>query len=210
MKEWGYDACFRPDKVVRCQSSHICDADSCYNFIVCKKYKELRDFFFKFGFIVYPYTYSMLKRYKSLGFLYTKMRNVLFVNIACFLDEFDDDPIYFALFVAFHEFLHAVPPKCWEYTLLLASLDYNDLNDYATKGNTIGQLIEIYGEEEIFERNELVHRYIANNPETKSMLNAIYKDDRTYKPLEKFANVYNCLLNLLKMAANNKSPFMHP
>jgi len=137
------------------------------------------------------------------------MKYVLFVNIACFSVEFIDDPLYSALSVAFHEFLHAVPPTCWEYTLLLASFDYNDLDEYANKGNTIGQMIEIYGEKEILERKELVHRYIANNPETKSMLNAIFRNDRNYKPPVRFTNVYKCLLGLLKMAANNKCPFIH-
>jgi len=200
-KESGVLTELKPSMFLHCKSSNFC-IDRCQNSSVCRNFKEFRDFYLRYGFILYPYTVFNdglpAKKDKIMGFHDTELKNVIFINSVCFEDKYKDDPINSALNVSFHEFLHAVANTYFEYDLLLASIDMEDYKAFASRPQYINNLLMMYDKSELISENELIHRYIANNIDTKPMLEAIYKSVTNYKPKPAFRELHIQLTYLFK------------
>jgi len=196
----GTVAEFKLDMILHCKLNNLC-ASNCPNKSMCQYYRQIRDFFLRYGFIVFPYILFiggfLVVLDDSMGFYSVQVKNVLFVNSTCFMQKNRDNHKKSALCVAFHEFLHAISILCLEYDLLIASINRNDLMKFASKPNYLNTLLKIYTKEELYAKNEVIHRYIANNPDTKPLLEAIFKGDSSFKPQPELHDLYYQLKDIL-------------
>jgi hypothetical protein len=163
-------------------------------------YRKLDEFFSNFGYVICPYVYNephTLVRKFSLGFFDEITPKVLYVNGIFFNEPHCNDPINSPLNIAFHEFLHAI---CLthkvQYNILLTCINYNDMKTFVTKAEAKHKLESIYGSEADL-ANEYLHRFIANNINTTPLLQALYRNDDTYKPQRQYVILYRQLKNLL-------------
>jgi len=184
-KEWGAVVEFKPCRFLYCKQNNLCEG-RCEINSVCQYYRQIRDFFLKYGFIVIPYVLFIdglpVEIKDCMGFFDDRVKNVLFVSGACFLDKYRNDPQYSALSVAFHEFLHAIANTSFEYDLLMASINHDELIKFVSRPNFLTKLLTMYTKEELFKTNEIMHRYIANNEDTQCLLIAIYRKDDNFIP----------------------------
>jgi len=163
-------------------------------------YIQIRDFFLRLGFIIYTFTpikrsISIITNKRNMGFYRSSVSNVIFVSSICFYDTFCVDPEKSALSVAFHEFFNAISERgLVEYNLLIDSINrIDDFDDFNTKTHNLLQNIS---DIKLF-KNEIQHRYLANNKDTKCMLEAIFNDDINFQPPEMYHDLYLKLVDLL-------------
>jgi len=209
-KKWGKDVRYIPDRIWLCHLYHpernnLCK-DNCYDYALCKIYERVRDFFLQYGFILYPYTLSVNGKpisklhaddIMSMGFYDDSMSNTLFVNSVCFSDSFKDHPVYSALNEAFHELLHATAGYYIEYDVLMASINRDALVKYLSEPNYVDNLLKMYDIQELKTTNEPIHRFIANNKDTKCLLESIFKHDKQYLPPPELSDLHYQLQYLL-------------
>jgi len=209
-KKWGKEVRYIPSRLWLCHLHHpeknnLCKSN-CPSFNICQNYKRVRDYFFQYGFIMYPYALSIdnlltdkahPKKIKSLGFYDDSINNTLFINSACFSDSFKDHPMYSALNEAFHELLHATSTDYVEYDKLMASPNLDAFVKYLSEPNYIEKLLLMYDIDELRATNEPIHRFIANNKATKCLLDALFKHDKEYIPPPELADLYKQLKYLL-------------
>jgi len=200
-KKWNVIAEYKPDRILLCKLNRFC-IDRCYNYRICLYFRQVRDFFLRFGFLLYPYSIYRdglsVKIDTNMGFHDTRASNVIFINVVCFDEENRDNPYKSALSVSFHEFLNAMSKRlCAEYELLLASINREDLERFISQPNYLERLLSIYGKRELIPANEFMHRYIANNKDTKCLLEAIFNDDKDFRPPAVYRELYEQLIGLL-------------
>jgi len=206
----GRDIGYRPARIWLChmnnpEPNNLCP-DNCPVYNACQNYKRVRVYFLQFGYIIYPYTLSIeglpidkqnAEEILVMGFYNDSLSNVLFVNSACFSDTFKDHPMYSAVNEAFHEFLHASSSNYIEYDILMASPNQETLIKYLSEPNYLERLLMMYDISELKSTNEPIHRFIANNKDTKCLLDAIFRKDKDYQPPAEYLDLYKQLLYLL-------------
>jgi len=163
-------------------------------------YRQLRNFFIEYGYIIYTYTpiregITIDINKKNMGFYSDKAENAIFIHSVCFEDDFRDDFENSALNVAFHELLNALSDRVFtEYDLLITCINHIDgFKEYvATAHNILRKL-----DDSKLPKNEIAHRYLANNKDTRCLLEAIFYKDINFQPPVVFRDIYNRLLDLL-------------
>jgi len=209
--KWHKDVRYRPERILLChlhhlERSNLCTDRNCSDIGLCQNYKRVRDFFLPFGYIIYPYTVSIdslptdkthSKIIGNMGFYDDSISNVLFVNSVCFTDSFKDHPLYSAVNEAIHELLHAISSYYIEYDILMASINRETFVKYLSEPNYVDNLLMIYDISELKTTNEPIHQFIANNKDTKCLLDAIFRRDKDYQPPIEYSDLYKQLLYLL-------------
>jgi len=205
-KRFGISLDYKPGRMLHCRLNNFCN-NTCENKMLCRYYIQVRNFFLRFGFLIYPYTLYRnrlpVQVDKSMGFHDARARNVLFISTTCSDDDFRDDPINSALNISFHEFLNAMSKRISvEYELLLFSINSDDLKSFFVKSDSLNKLLRIYGKRELIPVNEVMHRYITNNPDTKYLLVALFTGDKHFRPPDIFQNLYKQLKELFDKLEN--------
>jgi len=207
-KIWGKNIEFKPSRIASCRPSRFC-INRCENYCLCQNYRQFRDFFLKLGYIVYPYILFReglpLKIIESSNFSDERIRKVLFINSACFYDINKDNFFYSALNATFLCFFIAISLIASEYNQILASINHDDLIKFLSNPSFQEFFFRIYGKRRIIPQNELIAHYIANNPDTKEMLEAIFMGDKEYQPPDVLRDLYvqlNVLFDSLEVGGN--------
>jgi len=214
-KKWDKEVRYMPDRIWLCHLNHpeknnLCKSN-CADYNICQNYKLVRDFFLPYGYVVYPYTLSInnqltskaiSKNIKSLGFYDDSIENTLFINSVCFTESFKDHPMYSALNESVHEFLHAKADDFIEYDLLMASPNHEVLVRYLSEPDYLEKLLVMYDVDELKTTNEPIHRFIANNKETKCLLDALFKRVKHYIPPPEYADLFWQLDHIFEIIDN--------
>jgi len=179
--EWNVNIDIKPSKVLSCIPSNLC-GKNCERLELCRSYRQIRNFFLRYGYIVYPYTLYgdglPLTIYQNFGFFDTEVPNVLFVNVVFFKHQYRDT-IFSGLNIAFHEFLHAISNRP-EYISIIESINQHDFNIFVLRPRLLDILQKLYGKNEQIIQIETYHHYIANNDYTKSILDFIFPSYTTH------------------------------
>jgi len=192
--EWNAFARYKLHWLSCCKLSRLCE--DCKDTKICQHYRLIRDFFKRYGFNIYPYTLSkdgkVVRIDRNMGFYHIKAKDAIFVCSTCF--EYLDDPRKSALCVAFHELLNAISKiKCKEYEILMASITCID-HYKEFESHIQANMLQTFRERQL-PKNELLHCYLANNKETKCLLEAIFMGDNDFQPPEVFCELYKQLIN---------------
>jgi len=199
--QWCVSAVFKPSRILLCKESNLCRGN-CENDRMCQHFREIIDYFFQRGYIIYPYTLFInglpVGLNRSMGFYNDKLKNVLFINSSSFADEYRNDPINSALNVCFHEFLDALAINSLKFKIITDSIDQDDFASFISRPGYLEDFRKIYGTSEITNQDELYTHYIANNAKTKCLLEALYNDDEGFQPPEVLQRLYVRLVQVMR------------
>jgi len=151
--EWNVDVEINPARALSCIVSNICDIKNCKHIELCQSFRQIRDYFFRYGYIVYPYAlfWNGLPSpiTNNFGFFERDISHVLFVNINCFEKKYKSDPINSALNEAFHEFFHSVLLTFLDDKSLENSINQDDYIKFISRPRFLINYLKIYGKKKL-------------------------------------------------------------